>query len=142
MVEQIKKLCAEHKTTVKSLEKELGFGNGTIRRWDTNAPSVERISMVANRFNVPMSYLMGETDDPSDRSKTHWAEIYYGGSASRENFEIGPNGLPFHGQKEKPALSKEDEQKTVDEFLDGLTPAELVDLISKASAKLKGDGLL
>lgn len=123
MVDQIKKLCAEHKTTVKSLEKELGFGNGTIRRWDTNAPSVERISMVANRFNVPMSYLMGETDDPSDRSKTHWAELAY-------------------GQKEKPALSEEDERKAVDEFLDGLTPAELVDLISKASAKLKGDGLL
>lgn len=45
-------------------------------------------------------------------------------------------------QKEKPALSEEDERKAVDEFLDGLTPAELVDLISKASAKLKGDGVL
>jgi transcriptional regulator with XRE-family HTH domain len=91
VVDQIKKLCAEHKTTVKSLEKELGFGNGTIRRWDTNAPSAERISMVANRFNVPMSYLMGETDDPSDRSKTHWAELAY-------------------GQKEKPTLQAESER--------------------------------
>lgn len=60
LVEQIKKLCSDNNTSVKALEKELGFGNGTIRRWDTNAPSFDKIVMVANRFNVPVSYLTGE----------------------------------------------------------------------------------
>ena len=57
MVEQIKKLCSDNKTSIKALEKELGFGNGTIRRWDTNAPSVEKIILVANKFNVPVSLI-------------------------------------------------------------------------------------
>jgi transcriptional regulator with XRE-family HTH domain len=75
MVERIKELCSDNNTSIKALEKELGFGNGTIRRWDKNAPSVERIAMVANRFGVSMAYLMGDTDDPSDKSLTHWAEL-------------------------------------------------------------------
>lgn len=57
-------------------------------------------------------------------------------------FGVSVDRVLGSGQKEKPALSEEDERKAVDEFLDGLTPAELVDLISKASAKLKGDGVL
>lgn len=62
LVEQIKKLCSDNKTSIKALEKELGFGNGTIRRWDTNAPSVEKIILVANRFNVPVSFITGKEE--------------------------------------------------------------------------------
>ena len=60
MVERIKKLCLDNKTSIKALEKELGFGNGTIRRWNNNAPSFERIALVANRFNVPVSFITGD----------------------------------------------------------------------------------
>lgn len=60
MVDQIKALCAAHNTNIKSLEKELGFGNGTIRRWDERKPSYDRIESVARRFGVPVSYLTGE----------------------------------------------------------------------------------
>lgn len=28
-------------------------------------------------FNVPVAYLTGDIDDPSDRSLTHWGEIVY-----------------------------------------------------------------
>lgn len=66
MVEQIKKLCSDNKTSIKALEKELGFGNGTIRRWDTNAPSVDKIILVANRFNVPVSLITG-TDEQKEK---------------------------------------------------------------------------
>lgn len=60
MVEQIKALCAANNTNIKSLEKELGFGNGTIRRWDERKPSYDRIESVARRFGVPVSDLTGE----------------------------------------------------------------------------------
>lgn len=76
MVSKIKELCTKNKTSIKALEKELGFGNGTIRRWDTSTPSVERIVMVANRFNVSVAYLTGDVLDPSDRSLTHWGELF------------------------------------------------------------------
>ena len=57
MVERIRNLCTERRTSIKALEKELGFGNGTIRRWDDNAPSFDRISLVANYFNVPVTFI-------------------------------------------------------------------------------------
>lgn len=77
MVERIKKLCSDNKTSIKALERMLEFGNGTIRRWDTNKPSVEKMVKVANFFNVPVAYLTGDVDDPNDRSLTHWGEIVY-----------------------------------------------------------------
>lgn len=122
-VERVRAICKEKKIAISTLEKSLGFSNGYIGKLRKGVFPDDRLVEIAKFLGVSVSYILGETDDPSDRSKTHWAELAY-------------------GQKEKPALSKEDEQKDVDEFLDGLTPAELVDLISKASAKLKGDGLL
>lgn len=108
MVERIKELCSDNNTSIKALEKELGFGNGTIRRWDKNAPSVERIAMVANRFNVSMAYIMGDTDDPTDRSKTHWAELL-----SEENkkpaTETGSGQIPNFYE-----LSKENQDKVAE----------------------------
>ena len=62
MVERIKKLCSDNKTSIKALEKDLGFGNGTIRRWNVNAPSFDRIALVANRFNVPISFITGDEE--------------------------------------------------------------------------------
>lgn len=75
MVEQIKRLCSEHKTSIKALEKELGFGNGTIRRWDKNTPSIERIKLVASRFNVPISYILGWDDAVSSLTEAGMSEI-------------------------------------------------------------------
>ena len=65
MLDKIKALCKEKKTSISKLEKQLGFGNGVIGRWDKSVPSYERLAAVANALDVPVSYLTGETDDPS-----------------------------------------------------------------------------
>lgn len=65
MLDKIKALCKEKKTSISKLEKQLGFGNGVIGRWDKSVPSYERIAAVANALDVQVSYLTGETDDPS-----------------------------------------------------------------------------
>ena len=65
MLDKIKALCKEKKTSVAKLEKQLGFGNGVIGRWDKSVPSYERLAAVANALDVSVSYLTGETDDPS-----------------------------------------------------------------------------
>ena len=65
MLDKIKALCKERKTSISKLEKQLGFGNGVIGRWDKSVPSYERLAAVANALDVPVSYLTGETDDPS-----------------------------------------------------------------------------
>lgn len=65
MLDKIKALCKEKKTSISKLEKRLGFGNGVIGRWDKSVPSYERLAAVANALDVQVSYLTGETDDPS-----------------------------------------------------------------------------
>lgn len=65
MLDKIKAQCKEKKTSISKLEKQLGFGNGVIGRWDKSVPSYERLAAVANALDVQVSYLTGETDDPS-----------------------------------------------------------------------------
>ena len=38
-------------------------------------PQLVQIQALSNALNVPMSYLMGDTDDPNDRSKPIWMEL-------------------------------------------------------------------
>lgn len=64
MVEQIKALCAQKNITIQKLEKALGFGNGTIRRWDTTRPALEKVSAVASFFDVPVEYIQAGGEKP------------------------------------------------------------------------------
>ena len=65
MVERINKLCKQKEINIKTLEKELEFGNGTVRRWDNRTPSIEKVAQVAEYFNVSIDYLYGKTDNPN-----------------------------------------------------------------------------
>lgn len=63
MVNRIRELCKQNGTSIKKLEVELGFGNGVIARWSKSKPNYERLSKVAERFGVSVSYLLGEDDE-------------------------------------------------------------------------------
>ena len=52
-----------------------------------------------------------------------------------------PVSALLEDKKETPTLSEEDERKNIMDLLDELSPAELVELMAKASAKLKERGL-
>ena len=66
MVERIKELCKEKGTNLSRLEVELGFANGTIKRWDKNVPASDRLLLVASYFDVTAEYLMtGEEKQPA-----------------------------------------------------------------------------
>ena len=60
MVDTIKRLCKEKKTTIAAIERACGFGNGSIRKWDSASPAYERIKAVADFLEVPVSELTGE----------------------------------------------------------------------------------
>lgn len=59
--DNIKKLATTHKISIRKLEEFLGFGNGTMNRWDTNYPTVEKIILVSKFFDVPMDKLVSAT---------------------------------------------------------------------------------
>ena len=61
-VKNIRKACALRNTTLKQVEKDLGFGNGVIARWETakGSPPYDRIVAIAEHLNVSVSDLTGE----------------------------------------------------------------------------------
>ena len=65
--DRVKKLAEIRGVGLPKIESELGFGNGTIVKWDKNAASAEKLAMVAEYFNVSVDYLLGrdpiEMDD-------------------------------------------------------------------------------
>lgn len=85
LYEKIKELAAQKNISIRQLEEKLGFANATLRRWDTNKPSVDKIQLVAKYFNVSVDYLLGLDDNKSknepvdladlvDESKVDWDE--------------------------------------------------------------------
>lgn len=58
IVERIQNELKEKGSNIKNLEKELGIGNGTIRRWDERSPQCDKLSSVANYLNVSLDWLV------------------------------------------------------------------------------------
>lgn len=62
--ETIKSLCKQHSIAVTALEKELGFGRGSIGKLRTGQTSAERLQKIADYFHVSTDYLLtGEDND-------------------------------------------------------------------------------
>ena len=59
--DRVKQLADRKKISLPQLEQELGFGNGTIVKWDKSIPKADKLKKVADYFNVSMNYLMGDT---------------------------------------------------------------------------------
>lgn len=63
LYEKIKYLSDSKKISIRQLEEKLNYGNGTIRRWETSKPSIDKVQKVADYFNVSVDYLLDRTDD-------------------------------------------------------------------------------
>ena len=67
--ERIKKLCATKGITLAELERILGLGNGSIRKWEiVSSPSVANLQKVADYFGVSTDYLLGRSPVPHSAS--------------------------------------------------------------------------
>jgi len=62
MVERLKQIIKEKGLSFSAVEKELGFGNGAIKRFSTNSPSAEKILQLSNFLNVSTDYLLKGTE--------------------------------------------------------------------------------
>lgn len=58
MVERILKLIQEKGLTANAVEKKLGFGNGAIRRFATNSPSIDKIIALSNLLNTSIDFIV------------------------------------------------------------------------------------
>lgn len=68
MLERIRYLCKQAGTNFSSLEKELGFANGSLAKTDENT-KCGRIYAISKRFGVSMEWLM-TGQNPADYIST------------------------------------------------------------------------
>ncbi len=64
ITERIRELCERDNISIRKLERELGIGNSTIRRWSKQIPSADTLQKAAQYFGVTVGYLLGDSDDP------------------------------------------------------------------------------
>ncbi len=74
LVERIKNLADNKSLNIKQLEIELGFANGSIRRWDASSPSAEKLYKLANFLNTSCEYLLTGKEQLSSNISTSDAE--------------------------------------------------------------------
>lgn len=66
MVDRIIALIKQKGLSINAVEKQLGFGNGAIKRFSTSSPSAEKIIALSNFLNVSTDFLLlGEEKSPS-----------------------------------------------------------------------------
>lgn len=63
--DRIKELAKKQGLSINSLEEKLGYSRNTIYNLKNSKPSTERISEIADYFNVSTDYLLGRTDNPN-----------------------------------------------------------------------------
>lgn len=63
--EKIKELADTHGISLMKLEEDLGYSRNTLYKLKSQKPNAERISEIADYFNVSTDYLLGRTDNPN-----------------------------------------------------------------------------
>ena len=61
-LEIVKVICKLNNVSLSQLEKELKFSKGQIGKWKNSAPSVDKITLVADYFDVSIDYLVGRKE--------------------------------------------------------------------------------
>ncbi|HAA4891989.1 TPA_asm: XRE family transcriptional regulator [Listeria monocytogenes] len=70
VVDRIRELCKKRDMSLNDLEHQLSFGKNSIYRWKERNPSIDKVSKVADFFNVSVDYLLGREDN-SDLLAAH-----------------------------------------------------------------------
>lgn len=68
LYQNIVSLCKAKNISIAKLEKDLGFGNATIRTWQTSSPSVDRAKLVADYFGISIDRLISMPIDSAPAS--------------------------------------------------------------------------
>lgn len=61
LYDNVKILCAEKNISVGQLEKELGFSNGSICKWNENEPGIRKVQKVADYLHVSIEKLLEDS---------------------------------------------------------------------------------
>lgn len=104
LVERIKERCKEKATSMNALEKELGFGNGNIRRWEIQKPSYDKVLAVANMLDVSLDWLVTGKESSDLSPEEQKLVNYYRVADDRGKRSIMRTAESEGAEPESPAL--------------------------------------
>lgn len=58
LVDRIEQVILSQKLTFNRVEHDCGFGNGTIKRWSTQSPRLDKLVAVAQYLNISLDYIV------------------------------------------------------------------------------------
>lgn len=98
--DRIKDLAKQKGISLNALEKKLGYSRNTLYSMKDKKPNAERVSEIADYFQVSTDYLLGRTDEPSIARK-----FYHDGKEINVE-QLASTAMRFNG---KP-LTEEDKK--------------------------------
>ena len=60
--DRVKQLCDERGISIRKMSTDCGFSHGTVAKWRTHKPAIDKIQKVADYFGVSVDWLNGITD--------------------------------------------------------------------------------
>lgn len=91
--EKIKELADKRGISLTKLEEDLGYSRNTLYKLKSQKPNAERISEIADYFQVSTDYLLGRTDNPRIASNET-----IGGYTSEDLRKMAENAKTFDGK--------------------------------------------
>jgi Predicted transcriptional regulators len=93
LYEKIKELAAQKKLSIRRLEEELGFANGSLKQWKNSNPGADKLTKVADYFHVSVDFLLGrekksDVPDLSIDQILDSVENYSGGELNESDREM------------------------------------------------------
>lgn len=61
LYDKIKEVAKTKSLSIYRIERDLGFSNGSLRKWNNSTPSAASLKKVANYLNVTLDDLLEET---------------------------------------------------------------------------------
>lgn len=77
LYDNVKIFAERNGLSILALERAVGLGRGSISKWETNMPSIDKVQKVASYFGVSTSELLGEssTSDPEAELNAYLDEL-------------------------------------------------------------------
>ena len=131
LTERIKLLSAPLNHTFASIERKLEFGQGTIRKWDTNIPSADKLLKVAQLLDTTTDWLLTGKNLPEN--------ISVSGNVAGNNNIVNSNtgSVVIRNGQERPLTSEATELLNIYESLDPRKRHKIFDLALKLEDEMK-----
>lgn len=74
-LDRVKDLCRKKGISLSKLERTLGFSQNSLYSWKRASPSIEKLVVVANYFDVSLEYLLGLDEVDSEEKNFSYENL-------------------------------------------------------------------